>query len=85
MPYASGVVPTVQELEAHYHELSQGRRNLQEMLEKTERMMERVRRGIEEQRAGDQRQVAVPLSVTRGEGRRESVWPVVSSESGARE
>lgn len=85
MPYASGVVPTVQELEAHYHELSQGRRNLQEMLEKTERMMERVRRGIEEQRAGDQRQVAVPLSVTRGEGRRESVWPVVPSESGARE
>ncbi|TFK51947.1 hypothetical protein OE88DRAFT_1629001 [Heliocybe sulcata] len=85
MPFSS-VVPSAAELEAHYHELSQERRRLTEMLEKTDRMMERVRRGLEDQRVSEQRQaVAVPLSGTRGEGRRESVWPVVSSESAARE
>jgi len=85
MPFSSAI-PTAAELEAHYHELSQERRRITDMLEKTERMMERVRRGMEEQRASEQRQpLAVPLSGARGEGRRESIWPVVSSESAARE
>ncbi|KZT23240.1 hypothetical protein NEOLEDRAFT_1069969 [Neolentinus lepideus HHB14362 ss-1] len=71
-------------LEAHYHELSQGRRWIVEMLEKMNQMMERVRRGMGEQRISEQA-LAVPLSGARGEGRWESIWPVVLSKSATRE
>lgn len=43
-------VPTVQELERHYHELGEQRRRLEEMMERTDRMMAGVRRGIDDMR-----------------------------------
>ncbi|THH06643.1 hypothetical protein EW145_g3940 [Phellinidium pouzarii] len=41
-------VPTLNELERHYFELSEQRRRMSEMLDKTDRLMAGVRRGIDE-------------------------------------
>ncbi|KAL5536892.1 SFU1 [Sanghuangporus sanghuang] len=46
-------VPTVNELEAHYYELAEQRRRMQEMIEKTERYMAGLKRGIDEMRGGN--------------------------------
>jgi GATA-binding protein len=52
--YSSGV-PTVSELERHYCELSEQRKRLEEMVEKTERMMAGVKRGLDDMRGhGDE-------------------------------
>ena len=56
-------VPTVQELERHYHELAEQRRRLEEMLERTDRMMAGVRRGIDDMRGSQQ-----PSSQTASQG-----------------
>lgn len=41
-------VPTLADLQHHYHELEQQRRKMQEMMEKTDRLMAGVKRGIDE-------------------------------------
>lgn len=41
-------VPTLADLQHHYHELDQQRRRMQEMIEKTDRLMAGVKRGIDE-------------------------------------
>jgi GATA-binding protein len=46
----AGGVPSVAELERHYHELHEHRRRLEEVLERTDRMMLGVKRGLEEMR-----------------------------------
>ena len=46
-------VPTLNELEAHYYQLAEQRRRMQEMIEKTERYMDGLKRGIDEMRGGN--------------------------------
>ena len=41
-------IPTLADLQHHYHELEQQRRKMQEMIEKTDRLMAGVKRGIDE-------------------------------------
>lgn len=53
-------VPSVSELEHHYHQLGEERRRLQELLERTERMMLGVKQGLEEMQDGAQTQHPKP-------------------------
>lgn len=52
-------IPTLPELERHYMELSEQRRRMEEMLERTDRVMAGVKRGIDEMRGAQQQ--AAPM------------------------
>lgn len=91
----SGGVPSLSELRRHYSELSEQRRRMQEMLDKTDRMMAGVKRGIEEMqqlsRSGNgsnnssSNAPSVPLS-SRSERREGSnIWPIAPSDSTKRD
>lgn len=50
-------VPSVVEMERHYYELSEQKRKLEEMLDKTDRMMAGLKRGMDEMRGVGSAQV----------------------------
>lgn len=90
-----GGIPTLGDLEHHYHQLEKQRRIMQDMLDKTDRMMAGVKRGIEEMRQANSGGTTAPASssnapsiplTSRGE-RREgaSVWPTVPQDSSKRD
>ena len=58
---AAAPVPTFMDLERHYTELEREKRQLQELLERTERMMAGLKRGIEDLRQ-QQPQAPTPLA-----------------------
>lgn len=58
---AAAPVPTYMDLERHYSELEREKRQLQELLERTERMMAGLKRGIEDLRQS-QPQAPAPLA-----------------------
>ncbi|CCM02620.1 uncharacterized protein FIBRA_04723 [Fibroporia radiculosa] len=58
-------VPSIMELERHYYELSEQRRRLEEMVEKTDRMMAGVKRGLDEMRAGQTSSTSTPVPVSQ--------------------
>jgi hypothetical protein len=54
-------IPTLPDLERHYMELSEHRRRMEEMLERTDRVMAGVKRGIDEMRSVLAQQQAPPM------------------------
>ncbi|EJD07588.1 uncharacterized protein FOMMEDRAFT_100924 [Fomitiporia mediterranea MF3/22] len=89
------IVPTINELEAHYHELTEQRRRMQEMLERTDRMIAGVKRGMDEMRGGSGAgngngngvstgaSASAPLPLSSRGDRREgmNIWPVAPDPS----
>lgn len=55
-------IPTLPELERHYMELSEQRRRMEEMLERTDRVMAGVKRGIDEMRGVLAQQQTPPMA-----------------------
>jgi GATA-binding protein, other eukaryote len=83
-------IPTVGELERHYYQLSEQRKGMAEMLERTDRMMISVKKGLDEMKAGQQGEegngggvdvgggggAAVPLNRPSSDGKdRRDIWP----------
>lgn len=89
-----GGIPTLGDLEHHYHQLDKQRRIMQDMLDKTDRMMAGVKRGIEEMRqpggggnAPASSSAAPSLPLTSRSERRDgsNVWPIVPQDSQKRD
>jgi GATA-binding protein, other eukaryote len=79
-------IPSVGELERHYYQLSEQKRSMEEMLERTDRMMIGVKRGLDEMKAGQLGEemngsgvgvgATVPLNrPSSREKERRDIWP----------
>ncbi|KAI3619097.1 gata factor srep [Moniliophthora roreri] len=87
----TGGIPSMAEMERHYAEMSEQKKRMEELLERTDRMMAGLKRGIDEMRAagtstsrtasphqGQSSQVPLGRSSSADKEKRENVWPTES-------